>query len=143
MERSSSLGHEEAQLIIQAVQSELISRNKAAVIAVADAYGELVGLLRLDGAPLASITVATNKTWTAARERKTTFEIGRAARDPQNGFDMAFYGDPRYIGWGGGLPIYCKDEVVGAVAVSGLTEQEDEELAKVGIAAFENAMSES
>jgi glc operon protein GlcG len=129
----TSLGHAEAQLAIGAIQAELIRRGKAAVIAVADAHGELVGLLRLDGAPLPSSVIATNKAWTAARERKPTRELGQSARDPQSGFDMAYFGDPRYIGWGGGVPVMLDGVVVGAVAVSGLPEMEDIEVAQIGV----------
>jgi len=136
MNHTISLGHGEAQQAIQAIQAELTRRGKAAVIAVADAHGELVGLLRLDGAPLPSILIATNKAWTAARERKPTRELGQSARDAQKGFDMAYFGDPRYIGWGGGLPVVVEGAVVGAVAVSGLPEQEDMELAQIGVAAI-------
>lgn len=133
-----SLGHGEAQQAIEAIQAELVRRGKAAVIAVADAHGELIGLLRLDGTPFPSITIATNKAWTAARERKPTRELGQAARDPQDGFDMAYYGDPRYIGWGGGLPVIVDGAVVGSVAVSGLPEQEDMELAQIGVTVIIN-----
>jgi glc operon protein GlcG len=136
MYQSTSLGHTDAQHAIQAMQDKLLRRGKAAVIAVADAHGELIGLLRLDGAPLPSILVAGNKAWTAARERRPTRDLGQAARDPQEGFDLAYFGDSRYIGWGGGLPVVVDGVVVGAVAVSGLPEQEDMELAQVGVAAI-------
>jgi glc operon protein GlcG len=136
MRHVTTLGHVEAQRAIQAIHTELQKRGKAAVIAVADAHGELIGLLRLDGAPLPSIVIATNKAWTAARERKPTRELGQAARDPVDGFDMAYYGDPRYIGWGGGLPVIIDGMVVGSVAVSGLPEQEDMDLVQIGVAAI-------
>ena len=136
MHQASTLGHIEAQRAIQAVQAELQRRGKAAVIAVADAHGELISLLRLDGAPLPSIVIATNKAWTAARERKPTRELGQAARDLINGFDMAYYGDPRYIGWGGGVPVIIDGAVVGSVAVSGLPEHEDMDLVQIGVAAI-------
>ncbi len=80
--------------------------NRTAVIAVADNHGELIALLRLDGAPLPSIVIATNKAWTATRERKPTLEIGKAVRDPKSGYDIAYFGDHRYIAWGGGIPVY-------------------------------------
>jgi glc operon protein GlcG len=131
-----SLGHAEAQQAIQAIQAALLRRGQAAVIAVADAHGELIGLLRMDGAPLPSILIAGNKAWTAARERRPTHDLGQAARDPHTGFDMAYFGDPRYIGWGGGLPVVVDGAVVGAVAVSGLPEQDDMELARLGVAAI-------
>ena len=136
MIQTMSLGHADAQKAIQAIQTELQRQGKAAVIAVVDAHGELIALLRLDGAPLPSILNAMNKAWTAARERKATRELGQAARDPQHGFDMAYFGDPRYIGWGGGLPIVIEGVVVGAVGVSGLPESEDIELAQIGAQAI-------
>jgi glc operon protein GlcG len=136
MNQQIHLGHTEAQRAIEAIQAELLRRGKAAVIAVADAHGELISLVRLDGAPLASIVIAANKAWTAARERKPTRAIGQAARDPETGFDIAYYGDPRYVGWGGGVPVVMDGSVVGAVAVSGLPELEDMELAAIGVAAI-------
>ena len=136
MRQVITLGHDEAQRAIEAIQAELVKRGKAAVIAVADAHGELIGLLRLDGAPLASIAIATNKAWTAARERMPTRQLGQAARDPVDGFDMAYYGDPRYIGWGGGVPVIVDGTVVGSVAVSGLPEQEDMDVVQIGVAAI-------
>jgi glc operon protein GlcG len=140
MQHSTSLGHTEAQRAIEAIKAELLRRQKAAVIAVADAHGELIALLRLDGTPLPSILIATNKAWTAARTRKPSREVGQSVRDPQTGFDPAYYGDPRYIGWGGGVPVVIDGAVVGAVAVSGLPEQEDMELVQLGVAAIVAAM---
>ena len=136
MNQYASLGHAEAQRAIQTIQAELAQRGKAAVIAVADAHGELISLLRIDGAPLPSIVIATNKAWTAARERKPSRELGQAARDPVTGFDVAYYGDPRYIGWGGGVPVLIDGAVVGSVAVSSLPEQQDMDLVQFGVAAI-------
>ena len=49
MQHQASLGHVEAQRAIEAIKAELLRQQKAAVITVADADGELIGLLRLDG----------------------------------------------------------------------------------------------
>ena len=136
MQKTTSLGMAEAQKAIEIIQTEMLKRGKAAVIAVADAHGELVALLRVDGAPFTSIQIATNKAYTAARERKPSREIGQASRDPEKGFDIAYYGDPKILGWGGGLPVVLKGTVVGAVAVSGLPEAEDIELAQMGVDAI-------
>ena len=136
MNTLQTLSHTDAQKAMAAIQAELERSGRAAVIAVADAHGELIGLLRLDGAPLASILIAGNEAWTAARERKPTRELGQSSRDPQTGFDFAYYGDSRYIGWGGGIPVRAGGQVVGAIAVSGLSELEDMELAEAGIRAI-------
>jgi glc operon protein GlcG len=129
-----SLSYDDARLALDAISQELALRAHPAVIAVADDHGELIALMRMDGAPLSSIVIAMNKAWTAARERKPTFEIGRAARHTESGFDIAYYGDPRYIGWGGGMPVVIGGEILGAVAVSGAPEALDIEMAALGVA---------
>jgi glc operon protein GlcG len=130
------LGYEDARRALETVSRELKRRALAAVITVADDHGELIALMRMDGAPLSSIVIAMNKAWTAARERKPSFEIGRAVRNPETGFDIAYYGDRRYVGWGGGVPVLIDGAVVGAVAVSGAPEAVDIELAALGAAAI-------
>jgi len=45
---------------------------------------------------------------------------------------MTNFGDLRYTAWGGGVPIVYQGQVVGAVGVSGLPEEEDMVLAKLG-----------
>jgi glc operon protein GlcG len=86
----------------------------------------------MDGAPVSSILIAINKAWTAARERKPTKEIGDKIKHSEKAHDIAYYGDPKYVGWGGGIPVWKNGEVVGAVAVSGLSSNEDAALATLG-----------
>jgi len=87
----------------------------------------------MDSAPVSSIHIAMNKAWTAACERKPTKEIGEKVKNPEKGHDISYYGDPRYVGWGGGIPVWKNGEVVGAVAVSGLSSNEDIALATFGV----------
>ena len=70
------LGHREAAAAIEAVRAELARRRDTAVVAVGDAYGELVGLLRMDAAPVSAVQVAINKAYTSARMRRTSRAIG-------------------------------------------------------------------
>jgi glc operon protein GlcG len=107
--------------------------QKSVVDAVADSHGELIAFARMDGAPISSIRIAANKAWTAAREREATKEIGEKARHPEKGHDIAYYGDPKFVGWGGGIPIWKDGVVAGAVAVSGLSSSEDVELATLAL----------
>ncbi len=130
----STIEYAEARLALEAIHSEVLKRGKAAVIAVCDAHGDLIALARMDGAPLSSITIAMNKAYSAARERKPTTEIGHAARNPEKGFDIGYFGDARFTGWGGGIPIWKDGRVAGALAVSGLPQVEDIELAEMGAA---------
>ncbi len=136
MRQTFTLDHDDAQLAIEVIKAEILNRGKAAVIAVADLHGELIALLRVDGAPFTSIQIATNKAYTAARERKPSRQIGQSSRDPQKGYDISYYGDPKIVGWGGGLPVEINGFVAGSVGVSGLPEMEDIELAQLGIDAI-------
>jgi glc operon protein GlcG len=131
----------EARAAMQAMREELERRALKAVIAVGDSRGDLICFERMDNAPLPSITVATNKVYAAARERITTREIGRNVRSPKDGFDVAYWGDPKMLGWAGGVPVFQDGTVVGAVAVSGLDQDSDEEIARLGVAAIEALLS--
>lgn len=129
-----TIEYAEARVALEAIFAEVSKRGKAAVIAVCDAHGDLIAFARMDGAPLSSITIAMNKAYSAARERKLTKEIGTASRNPEKGFDIGYFGDPRFTGWGGGIPVWKNGRVIGALAVSGLPEAEDIELAEMGVA---------
>ena len=124
------LSHADAQRVLAAVQEELERAGGGAAVAVVDAHGELVAFVRTDGCPLPSINNAINKAYTAARERTESRAIGEASRREQ--FPMTNFGDLRYTGWGGGVPLVVGGEVIGAVGVSGLPEEEDMELARRG-----------
>jgi glc operon protein GlcG len=129
MYQTDNLSHTDALKLIAAIQAELEKEQKGAAIAVADAHGELLAFLRTDGCPLASINIAINKAFTAARERKESAAVGQASREAP--FPMTNFGDLRYIGWGGGVPITSNGKVIGAVAISGLPEAEDMVLARL------------
>jgi|SRR6516164_2444814 glc operon protein GlcG len=133
MKTTQTIQYSEARQVINLIVEKALQMKKAAVVAVADSHGELIAFGRMDGAPISSIHIAVNKAWTAARERKPTKEIGEKVRHPEKGHDIAYYGDPRFVGWGGGLPIWKDGEVVGAIGVSGLSSTEDIELATLGL----------
>jgi glc operon protein GlcG len=130
MHQSYQLSHHDAQKVIAAIQEELDKGNKGAAVAVVDAYGELIAFLRTDGCPLPSINNALNKAFTAARNGVESKTVGQRSRE--EGFPMTNFGDLHYIGWGGGVPIMYNGQVVGAVGVSGLPEEEDMVLARMG-----------
>jgi glc operon protein GlcG len=132
----TSLGYSDARKAIDAVVAAATKEGKAITVAVSDSHGELVALARMDGVALQTVTIATNKAWITARERKPSGDIGAKSRDPQHAFDISYYGDPRAVGWQGGVPVKIDGKTVGAVAVSGLSGEEDARLAEIGIAAI-------
>ena len=128
------LSHDAASDVIDVVRRELEASGEGAAVAVVDAHGELIAFLRTDGCPLASIDNAIHKAFTAARERVESAVIGQRSRAEE--FAITNFGDLRYTGWGGGVPIEINGTVVGAVGVSGLPEADDIELARLGVAAL-------
>lgn len=134
MIRKNTLGHVDAWKIVNAVRQELEKAGKGAAVAVVDDHGELLGFLRTDGCPLPSINNAIHKAFTAAREGIDSAEIGRRAKE--EGFPITNFGDLRYTGWGGGVPIRKDGRVLGAIGVSGLPEAEDVKLARMGAQLF-------
>ena len=129
------LSHDDAQSIIHHLRKKLEEENLGAAVAVTDSQGELIAFLRTDNCPLPSIQNAINKAYTAAREKTESKNIGKASRDED--FPITNFGDLRYTGWGGGVPIIFEGEVVGAVGVSGLPEKEDIVLARSAPTLFE------
>lgn len=128
------LGDREARIAIDACVAALEALGKPGTVAVGDSHGELIGLLRMDGAGLATSTIATNKVFTASRLRQPSGDLGRAAA--VEGWDVHYHGDARYLGWDGGVPVVYRDACIGAVAVSGLSGEDDFKIAQTGVAAI-------
>jgi glc operon protein GlcG len=133
MRNLSTIDYSEAKRVVDLIVENALQMRKAVVVAVADCRGELVAFARMDAAPVSSVIIAMNKAWTAARTGKPTQEIGEKVKDPQKGHDISYYGDPRFVGWGGGIPVWKDGDVAGAVAVSGLSSKEDSFLAGLGV----------
>jgi glc operon protein GlcG len=129
-----TIDYSEAKRAVDLIVEKALQIQKAVVVSVADCRGELITFARMDTAPVSSGIIAMNKAWTAARTGKPTQEVGEKVRDPQKGHDIAYYGDPRFVGWGGGIPVWKDGEVAGAVAVSGLSSKDDSSLASLGAA---------
>lgn len=132
MYQQVELSHADAARLIDAVRAELERDGRGAAVAVVDRHGELLAFLRTDGCKLPSITIAINKAYTAARERVASYDLGQASKS--SGFPMTNFGQFGYVTWGGGVPLAVAGEVVGAIGVSGLPEEDDMTLARMAAA---------
>ncbi|MCC6716678.1 MAG: heme-binding protein [Acetobacteraceae bacterium] len=136
MREVKTIGADDARRGIAAVRAAAERRDAAVVVAITDAYGELLALLRMDDAGPADIAPAIAKAYTAARLAQSTRAIDSAARNPKTGFDLAGFADPRLTGLVGGVPVGHGGETVGGVGVSGAAPDTDEALAEAGVAAM-------
>lgn len=130
----TDIGSEDARGLVARVADRLDAQRQEAAVAVVDAHGELVAFLRTDGCGLPSIDIAIHKAFTAARERVESGVLGERSRAEE--FPLTNFGDPRYVGWGGGVPILVDGAIIGAIGISGLPEADDVELARWAVAGF-------
>src|SRR5438067_11098348 len=93
---------------------------------VADAHGELVAAATMDGAAPDTRLNAQRKAYTAARsDARSTRELAEKVRDDP--VERASF-DPFFTFFLGGIAVFEGDQCVGAVGVSGLPGETDEQL---------------
>ena len=98
---------------------------------VADGHGELVAAATMDGAAPDTRLNAQRKAYTAARsDARTTRELAAKAKDDR--VERASF-DPFFTFFLGGVAVFDGAERVGAVGVSGLPGEVDEQLALAAI----------
>ncbi len=94
---------------------------------VADAHGEVVAAATMDGAAPDTRLNAQRKAYTAARsDARTTRELADKVRE--DAVERASF-DPFFTFFLGGVAVFEGDVRVGAVGVSGLPGEVDEQLA--------------
>ena len=121
----------QAKKIAAAVIAECQKNSWNVAVAVVDNHGYLVYFERMENTQYASNDIAVGKARAAATYRRPT----RAFMDAINKGSPAtatlggVYASP------GGLPIMADGKVHGAVGVSGVTGDQDEQCAKAGLGA--------
>jgi glc operon protein GlcG len=128
-----ALSLEAARKMVRAAEAEAERNHWRGVIAVVDDGGWVILLERMDHpAMTASVELAEGKARSAVLFKKPTQELedainhGRYAAITARGF----------IEMQGGLPVVVDGEVIGGIGASFATPEEDEQVAKVGLAAL-------
>ncbi len=103
-------------------------------IAVVDYHGALVYFERADNSQLGSIDVAIGKARTAAQFKRSTKALEDAIAGGRQ--VMLRLGETTPIQ--GGLPIIIAGRFVGAIGVSGMLSQQDEQVAAAGLAVLQS-----
>lgn len=122
------ISYQKAQDVIAAGIAEATKRGWPEDFAVVDPGGNLVAFARMDGAQLASISIAEHKARTAARYRRPTVIFENAVQ--KFGFNYILTLDD-VIASRGGIPLVVDGKIIGAVGCSGATGSQDEALCKV------------
>jgi glc operon protein GlcG len=109
--------------------AEAQKNNWNVAIAIVDNHGALVYYERMDDTQSASPVIAIEKARSAAMFRRST----RAMEDTVNKGRTSFLGIPLATPITGGLPIVIAGKIAGAIGVSGVTSDQDEQVAKAGL----------
>jgi glc operon protein GlcG len=120
-----------AQAVIRAAVSEALKRNWKMNVAVADSGGNLVAFQRMDGAMLASISIAEHKARAAATFRRPTKIFEDGVQLMHLNYLLAFDG---IIASRGGIPLIDQGAIIGAIGCSGGTDSQDEVVSEAGAA---------
>jgi glc operon protein GlcG len=123
---------ERATRVAAAAEAEARRNNWNVVIAVVDESGYLVLLRRMDNTQLGSVAVAQEKAKSAVLFRRPTKAFADAVASGRTGvLDL-----PGAIAIEGGIPLVAGEQVVGAIGVSGVTAEQDGQIAQAGVKAF-------
>ena len=117
-----------AKKIAAAVIAECQKNSWNVAVAIVDNHGYLVYYERMENTQYASNDIAIGKARAAATYRRPT----RAFADVINKGGPATATLPGVFASPGGAPLMVDDKVVGAVGVSGVTGDQDEQCAKAG-----------
>ncbi len=128
------LSLEDAQFIISACYESATKKNYPLIaVAVCDDGGHVIAMERAPEVPPVSANIAMNKARTAALGRRDS----RIYEEQINSGRQALLSAPDIAGlMTGGVPIIFANTCVGAVGVSNLKPDQDEEVAKSGLDYF-------
>lgn len=121
---------EMAKKIAAGTVAECQSNKWNVAVAVVNTHGSLVYFERMNDTQSASAKIAMDKASAAAMYRRPT----RAWVDAIAKGGPAVMTLPGVVASPGGVPIFSSGRVIGAVGVSGVTGDQDEQCAKAGIA---------
>jgi glc operon protein GlcG len=122
-----------ARKMVAAAEAEAERNQWRGVIAIVDDGGWLILLERMDHAAMtASVELAEGKARSAALFKKPT----QALEEAINNGRYAAITARGFIEMQGGLPVLVDGEVIGGIGASFATPEEDEQIAKAGLAAL-------
>ena len=122
---------EDCKKISAAAEAEAKKNSWNVCIAILDDGGHLLHLARMDGSTPANARIAVEKGRTAAETRRSTANWQERVAKRVELLRM-----PGVTPVQGGLPIVLDGTCVGAVGISGVQSQEDEQIAAAGIKAL-------
>ena len=129
----AAITNEQAKKVMAGAEAEAKRNKWNVVITILDSGGQLMMMQRLDGAQWGSVDISREKARSAVALRRPT----KALQDliAQGGANLRLL-SLGYSVLEGGIPIVVGGKIIGAVGVSGVTSQQDAQIAQAGIDAL-------
>ncbi len=131
-----------AKLLSVAIEEKAKEIGVNAVVAVSNSGARPVLVNAMDNSYIASYDIAVGKAYTVVSLKMATSELKKISQPGQPLYGVQFTNGGQIVIFGGGVPLYIKDVLVGGLGVSGGTEEEDTYLADYGKAVFEKIAEE-
>ena len=106
------------------------------VATVVDASGLVAAQIRMPGAPFHCTGIAEDKAYPAAAFNLATSSGSRILGQLSTEVQMGLRNRPRFITFGGGLPVAQDGDAPGGMGVSGASEAQDKQCAHAGLRAL-------
>lgn len=126
----------DAKRVIAAAEKKATELGQPMNIAVADAGGNLVAHVRMDGAWIGSIDISIKKAFTSRAFDIATKDLAAHSQSGGQFFGIHASNDGRVMIFAGGIPLKRDGKVIGAIGVSGGSGEQDHAVAESGAAAF-------
>src|SRR5262245_12323911 len=126
----------DARKIIAAAEKKAEEIGQPMNIAVADAGGNLVAHVRMDGAWVGSIDISIKKAFTSRGFDIATKDLATHSHAGGQFFGIHASNTGRIMIFAGGVPLKREGKVVGAIGVSGGSGEQDHAVAEAGAKAF-------
>jgi len=127
---------EDARRIIAAAEAKANEIGQPMNIAVADAGGNLVAHVRMDNAWIGSVDISIKKAWTSRAFDITTKDLAENSQSGDQFFGIHASNNGKVMIFAGGIPLKKDGRIVGAIGVSGGSDEQDHTVAEAGAAAY-------
>jgi uncharacterized protein GlcG (DUF336 family) len=120
----------QAKKVAAGAEAEAMKNKWPVVITILDSGGNLVLVQRLDGAQFGSVEVAKDKAYSAVAFRRPTKVFQDLVE--KGGANMRLLRLSGASPLEGGIPLVLDGKIVGAIGVSGVTGEQDAQIARAG-----------
>ena len=128
---------EDAKFLAAKVEDKAREMGVRAVVAIADAGGNLKLCECMDDSYIASRDIAINKAYTVVALKMSTKKLSALAAPGGSLYGIQHTNGGRIVIFGGGDPLEVRGKILGGIGVSGGSEEEDTALSAYGKRLFD------